>query len=149
MKIETRDLGVVEIKKEDIITFSQGIPGFINQKEFVILKLDKDSPFFILQSVSEPELAFITLNPWNIIKDYEFEIKEGTEKQLKIESQEEILALVIGTIREKLENMTVNLAAPLIINIKARLGKQVILENSKYPVRFKVFRQDKQVAGEC
>lgn len=138
MEILTRDFGKVNIDKDKIIEFPDGIPGFKDEKEFVLLPLDEDSLFVIMQSVNTPELAFITIEPRNIIKDYEFVISEKTEELLQIEGIEDIILLNIVNIKEKVEDMTINLAAPLVININKNLGKQIILDDSKYPVKYKL-----------
>ena len=138
MEIMTRDFGKVNIDENKIIQFPEGIPGFKEEDEFVLLPLDEDSLFVIMQSIKTPELAFITLEPRNIIKDYEFIISEKTENLLEIDSIRDIILLNIVTIKEKVENMTINLAAPLVININKNLGKQVILDDNKYPVKYKL-----------
>ncbi|HMA60800.1 MAG TPA: flagellar assembly protein FliW [Halanaerobiales bacterium] len=138
MEILTRDFGKVNIDEDKIIEFPDGLPGFKEEKEFVLLPLDEDSLFVIMQSVNTPELAFITIEPRNIIKDYEFVISEKTEELLQIEGIEDIILLNIVNIKDKLQDMTINLAAPLVININKNLGKQIILDDSKYPVKFKL-----------
>ncbi len=142
MEIMTRDFGKVEINQDDIITFPEGLPGFLEMKKFILLPLAEDSPFIIMQSVEESELAFITLEPGFVIGGYEFDIGEKTEKMLKLESIEDVMILNIVTIRDNdMENMTVNLAAPLVINHRKKLARQVILDNDKYPVRYKLYQQ--------
>ena len=138
MEILTRDFGKVNIDEDKIIEFPDGLPGFKEENEFVLLPLDEDSLFVIMQSVNTPELAFITIEPRNIIKDYEFVISEKTEELLQIEGIEDIILLNIVNIKDKLQDMTINLAAPLVININKNLGKQIILDDSKYPVKFKL-----------
>lgn len=138
MEIMTRDFGKVDIDEDKIIEFPEGIPGFKEEKEFVLLPLEKDSLFVIMQSVNNSDLAFITIEPKSIIKDYEFVISEKTEELLEITGIEDIILLNIVNIKEKLEDMTINLAAPLVININANLGKQVILDDNKYPVKYKL-----------
>ena len=134
----TRDFGKVDIDEDKIIELPEGLPGFKEEKEFVLLPLEKDSLFVIMQSVNNPDLAFITIEPKSIIKDYEFEISEKTETLLEISGIEDIILLNIVNIKEKLKDMTINLAAPLVININANLGKQVILDDTKYPVKYKL-----------
>jgi len=137
MEIMTRDFGMIKIDENKIINFPKGLPGFKKEKEFVLLPLDENSPFVIMQSINNSDIAFITLEPRNIIKDYEFVISENTEELLKIEGIEDIILLNIVNIKESIEDMTINLAAPLIININKNLGKQIILDNDKFPVKFK------------
>jgi flagellar assembly factor FliW len=144
MKIESRDFGEIEINKEDIIKFPQGLPGFLNKKEFVIIPLEQNSPFLILQSVTKAKLAFIVIDPADLVLDYKFEIKEKTEEKLKIDSRQDVGVLNIVTFKDSLQEMTANLAAPLVINFKEKLAKQVILDNEKYSVKYKVFAEEKK-----
>ena len=146
MEIETRDFGKIDVNEDDIIKFPEGIPGFLEEKKFVLLPVAEDSPFVILQSITTANLAFITIEPVDIIADYEFEISDKVEKLLKIEQIEDLLIFNIATIRDSIKNMTVNLAAPVVINIKKRLGKQIILDDEKYPVRAKLFTEKEKVA---
>lgn len=140
MEIETRDLGRVEIDESEIIKFPQGIPGFIDKYNYVLLNFDKDSPFVVLQSVDEVNLAFITINPWLIVNDYSLDLSDSILKLLDIKDKEDVTVLVLVTIRDSYENMTLNLSAPLVINVKTKLAKQFINEND-YPLRYKVFPQ--------
>jgi len=139
MEIMTRDFGEIEINEEDIIEFPQAVPGFPEDKEFVLFPIGEDSPFIVLQSVNTAELAFITIEPGNYLKGYEFEISDELAKKLKIEKNEDLLVLSIATIKGEIENMTINLAAPVIINLKEKLGKQVILDKEDYPVKYRLF----------
>ena len=139
MEIMTRDFGKIEINKNDIIEFPQAVPGFPAEKEFVLFPIGEDSPFIVLQSVNNSDLAFITIEPGNYLKGYEFEISDELANKLKIESNEDLLVISIATIKDEIENMTINLAAPVIINLKENLGKQVILDKEDYPVKYRLF----------
>lgn len=144
MELMTRDFGKIEIKEDDIIEFPQAIPGFPEEKEFVLFPLADDSPFIILQSVNNSDLAFITIEPGNFIEDYEFEVNDSVVDRLRIEDNEDILVLAIATIKDELENMTVNLAAPIVINLKEDLGKQVILDREDFSVKYHLFAGKKK-----
>ena len=139
MEINTRDFGKINIDEEGILHFPQGIPGFLDKKDYVLIEFAEDSVFVVLQSIEEEGLAFITIPPWNLVEDYEIDINKNTEKMLEIEGQEDIMLLVICTIKDKIENMTVNLAAPIIINHKKKLAKQIILDDTKYSTREPAF----------
>ncbi|MFN2364473.1 MAG: flagellar assembly protein FliW [Halarsenatibacteraceae bacterium] len=137
-EIETREFGEIEIKDEDVIEFPKGIPGFPDEDEFVLLPLNDESPFIIMQSVNEPGLAFVTIEPSTILDGYDFELADSTREMLKLESHEDVGVLLIATIKDNIEDMTVNLAAPVVFNINERLGRQVILDNDNYPVRYRL-----------
>lgn len=146
MEIESRDFGKIEIEKSDIILFKTGLPGFDDLKKFVLLPLAADSPFIIMQSIEDSETAFVTVEPGNLIDDYQFEISDKVEKKLKITGLEDLLILNIITLKKEMKESTVNLSAPVVINLKEKLARQVILDDSRYQVRFKIFAAQKEVA---
>ena len=146
MKITTRDFGEITIDQEDIVKFPGGIPGFQDKKEFALIPLTKNSPFTIMQSVNEPYLAFIILQAGLYLDNYQFKIDSKTSQKLKITKKEQVLTFNIATLGEKLTEMTVNLAAPLIINNQKKLGKQLILDQDKYAIQFPLFSPKKQLA---
>jgi len=143
----TRDFGQIKIEEDQIIYFENGLPGFESAKEFVLLPFADDSPFIIMQSLSNQELAFITVEPGNLIADYEFEISDQKEKELEIKSIEDILVLNIITLKDKLEEITANLSAPIIINLNKKLGGQIILDNHKFSVRYPIFAEQQKASS--
>jgi len=137
-EIETREFGQIEIKDDDIIEFPKGLPGFPEEDEFVLLPLNDQSPFIIMQSVNEPGLAFVTVEPSTILDGYDFELADSTQDMLQLESHEDVGVLLIATIKGDIDDITVNLAAPVVFNINERLGRQIILDDDNYPVKYRL-----------
>ncbi|ALC82496.1 MULTISPECIES: flagellar assembly protein FliW [Bacillus] len=135
MIIQTRYHGETAIHEEEILSFENGLPGFLNEKKFAILPLSEDSPFLVLQSVSTEELAFIVTSPFLFFKDYEFDLDEATTEMLELESTEDVEVIVLLTIEEPFEKTTANLKAPVIVNRKNKLAKQVILQDAAYQTK--------------
>lgn len=133
MKIETKYLGEVEINKEKIIRFSNGIPGFPNEKEFVLLDLSDNPVFQILQSVQTKYTAFFVINPFVFYKNYSFDLDDSILETLQINNDNEVIILSIVTLREPFQSSTINLKAPVVINSSKMLGKQYILNKEEYP----------------
>lgn len=131
MILHTKFEEIIEISEKDILYFEQGLPGFEDEKQFVLLPIE-GTPFSTLQSVSTKELAFFTTNPFLFFKNYDFELVESVQKQLKIKEESDVLVQVILTIQEPLEKSTSNLQAPVVINVKENLAKQVVLTDNKY-----------------
>lgn len=140
MELTTSRFGLITIQESDIYSFSKGIPGFENQTRFVILAPEADEPFAYLQSVLNGELVFVIADPFLFYSDYEFEIPDSTLAELKVEHTEQVLVRSIITIPGDLENATLNLVAPLIINVEARLGKQIVLGKSSYTTKQPLFK---------
>jgi flagellar assembly factor FliW len=146
MNLNTSRFGELEIESTDIIEFVHGIPGFEEYKQYVILELE-DSPFAYLQSVEKGELAFIVVEPFVFFPQYEFDIPEIALEELRIRSGQEVLIRSIVSAKDKLENATLNLVAPIVINSEQRLGKQVILTNTEYSTRHKVVSKEPDEKG--
>ncbi len=137
-EIETREFGTVEIEEDQIITFPRGLPGFDGARDFILLPLTEDSPFLILQSVEEPDLAFVTLEPASFAAEYEFEIGEKTQEMLNVDSDEQVGVVVIANLEGEDDSIYVNLSAPVVINVEENLARQVILDQDVYPLRYPI-----------
>ncbi|WP_333638029.1 flagellar assembly protein FliW [Tissierella praeacuta] len=149
MKIRTKNFGEVEIEKDKIIYFQEGIPAFEEEKEFVlILNEDKESPFHSLQSVNKEELSFVVVNPFEIFDDYDILLPDIAINKLKIEKEEDLNIYTIVVIPEDIKKMTTNLSGPIVINRKKMLGKQVILDDERYTTKHFIFNQDSEIGGE-
>ena len=141
MIINARSFGKIEIEKEDIITFPDGIPGFGSLKQYIIINNpDEENPFQWLQSVDDGDLAFVIINPFLIKPDYDIVIPQSAIDKLKIEDEKDVFLYTLVVVPEKLEDMTVNLSAPIVINGKERLARQIILEDKKYKTRHYIFK---------
>jgi flagellar assembly factor FliW len=138
MKLLTKYHGEIEINEKDIFHFEYGIPGFLDEKQFVLLPLE-DTPFVILQSVKTPALGFAMIEPFIYFIDYDFELDEHSVEQLQLSSGKEVAVYVILTVADPFENTTANLQAPIVLNYEKKLGKQVILTNTPYKTKHRLF----------
>jgi len=133
MKIKTRQFGEVDIDEEKIIIMPSGIPGFKDQKRYVVLQKEETIPFFLFQCVDDANLSFVVLDPVKILPEYTVEETDFKNSVDWIFEKEEISCFVIVTIPSGCpEKMTANLLAPLIINNKRKEGLQLILQTSTY-----------------
>lgn len=121
------------------IIFNKGIPGFDSLKKFILKDLEGNERFKVLESKNS-EIGFVTISPFEIYSDYEIKLDEETIKELKVDKPEEVLVLSIITLGKTLEDSTMNLQAPLVININNNLGKQYIMQNSKYKTKHPLIR---------
>lgn len=137
MQIQTKFLGEVDIQEEEIILFGDGIPGLEEYHQFVLISLGEEMPFSVLQSINEPQIGFIVADPFKIKKDYAFDLSDVEKEVLTITGPSDVLTQVIVTVKDPFEESTINLLAPIIINVNNRKGKQIILQdNSKFPIRY-------------
>lgn len=139
MNIETKFLGEVEINEEEIITFEFGLPGFPEMHKFVLLQLDSELPFAILQSIEKSEIGFVVAYPFIFKKDYVFDISDEDKVDLQLEKEEDLIAYAIVTLKDCIPESTLNLLAPVVINSMKRVGKQIVLQdNSTYPLKYPI-----------
>lgn len=142
MKLETKCHGIIEYNKDDVIEFKKGIPGFNNLKKFINFPIENNEVFSVLHSIENNEIGFIVTSPFSVINDYEINLDDNVINRLKIEKEKDVLVLNTVTLHSKLENITVNLCAPIVINIKTKLGEQIILNNGKYEIKHPLFKED-------
>lgn len=141
MKLNTRNFGEITFEEKDKIHFVDGLPGFEEEKEYVMLNNHdtKDPvPFMWLQSTKDKELAFVISIPFFLKKDYEVDIPDDVCKKLDIKEPSEAVVYSICKIKEKVEDMTVDFMSPLIINIKTKQGYQVVQYDSNYSSNEKI-----------
>ena len=137
MKYDTARFGPLEIQDEDVLFFPDALYGFDQEKKFALLPLDPniESPMEWLQSLRTRELAFILTDPFLFVPQYKMVLSDSEKDQLKIESTESVAVRVIVTIPRVHTEMTANLVAPLVINQKNRLAKQIVLTSAEYDTR--------------
>lgn len=133
MKVNSLFFGDLNIEEEEILVFTQGIPGFETLTKFTIIKPDDTLPIYYFQSLEEGAIAFLVTDPFLVLKDYDFELSSSTQEELKIEKIEDVAVRVVVTITSS--QMNVNLLAPIIINPNQRLAKQIILHESNYKIK--------------
>ncbi|TCP26031.1 flagellar assembly factor FliW [Scopulibacillus darangshiensis] len=145
MNIETKYFGGQEIEEKEIFEFTGGVPGFLDEKEFILQPLADDSPFQVLQSVNNTDIAFVIAPLFFFTKEFDFSIPEAVVEQLGIEAEEDIVVYAIVTIKDPFSQSTVNLRAPILLNVKTYRGKQLVLDQGNYDIRYPIFLE--QPAG--
>lgn len=139
MVIESTRLGSLQVDEQDIIRFPQGLPGFGEEKAFAFLPYGPESPFAFLQSVNRPELTFFIVEPFHFFTDYEFELGDDLAREIGLVADCPFQVFCIVTVPEKLEEMTANLLAPLVVNWRERSAVQAVLDKKGYTTRHRLF----------
>lgn len=153
MKANTRIFGEIEIQDDKIIRFDNGIIGFPDLKEFTLIfdseKEDKTSISW-LQSLNEPELAFPVMDPLTVYPDYNPSIEDELLKPLGELTPDNLFVLVTVTVPTDIQEIAVNLKAPIVINTDTKKANKLIVDND-LPVRYKIYdiiQSGKEKAGE-
>ncbi len=140
MKIQTYRFGELNIDETKIVKFKNGIPAFEAETEFVILPYEDDSPYYFMQSIKTPELAFILTIPFLFFPDYQIEIDDATVSELEIKNQENVTLYSILTIPNgSVRYMTANLLAPIVLNTENMHAKQIVMDKTNYKTKHRLF----------
>lgn len=154
MVAETKYFGQVDIEKDKVLEFPNGIIGFENLRKFAIIHdVDKgpDAGIRWLQSLEEPLLALPIVDPLSILPNYNPMIEDELLKPLDSPEEEDLLVLLALTVPADIKKITANMKAPFIINTKTKKGGQIIVENPDYEIKFNVYQSVqcmKEKAGE-
>lgn len=133
--INTKNFGEIEFEDRDKLYFEDGLLGFEDQKEYLLLNnydTEEPVPFMWLQSIKDPELTFVVSIPFLLKPNYEVNVEDDVCKQLEITSSENVGVYSICKIEDEVKNMTVNFQSPLIINALTKQGKQIVMYDSEY-----------------
>ncbi|MEA4969081.1 MAG: flagellar assembly protein FliW [Candidatus Pelethousia sp.] len=131
MIIETHRFGRVTINPDHIISFGEGLLGFEQLKRYAIILCEATEPIQWLQAVDDPTVSLPIINPFLIKPDYELDVDDAELHSIGTPSVEEILIVNAMVLPEKIREATVNLSAPVLINLRTKQGRQIVMEYSQ------------------
>jgi flagellar assembly factor FliW len=143
MEIVTSRFGTLNVDDERVITFSKGLLGFPDYTRYALIQTGEENYFFWLQSVDEPNLAFVVTDPSIFFKDYEVPIKDETQAEIELADLAHAQVFVICNKVD--EWLTGNLLGPIVVNATNRLAHQVVLTDKKWTTRQPLMRLQAQV----
>lgn len=126
--------GEVEYDPSNVISFPEGLIGLDQLHNFIVMPNKKEGPLFWIQSVDEPDFAFVVTDPTNFFFDYQVKADEGERKKLGIGAEDEYFVLTIVSISPEKE-ITLNLAGPILYSPKTNRAFQGILEDSRFDTK--------------
>jgi flagellar assembly factor FliW len=144
MRIQTSRFGLIELTNEDLIQFPEGILGFGQLRQFVLLDDPNDEIFAWLQSCEEPGIAFPVLEPELFADGYKPTLAKSDISALRLSEEGDHRMFCIVTIPKDPTQMTANLKAPVVINIKERVARQCVLQDNSLAIREPIFLQLQQ-----
>ena len=135
MEFSTTRFGKIMIDESRIITMKGGLLGFDHLKQYVLLTQNEKIPFWWFQSINDGATAFVVINSFMVHAGYEPIIADNDVRLLEISSSDDVLLLSVVTISSDPVKITANLRAPIVINVKQRLAKQIVLQDQDYPIQ--------------
>lgn len=144
MVVNTSRFGPVQISQEDVVRFPEGLLGFNDLENFVLLDDPNDEIFAWLQSCDEPSIAFPVLEPELFEERFSLRLSKTDLQALEEEQAEKLRSFCIITIPEDPAKMTANLKAPIVINVGRRIARQCVLQDNKLEIREPIFQKLQQ-----
>ena len=141
--LETKRWGTLDIDNNDILYFERGIPGFKGIFRFAIFESEEIQPFKWLISTENPDVGFVIVPPHLFYPNYNPKLYESDLDELKVEKSNNLALFVIVTLTSNPLNSTANLQGPLLINLTKRYGKQIVVVDEEYSIKYPILAASK------
>jgi len=105
--------------------FPRGIPGLESCRRFSIEAIEGNPIFVLLKAQEEPEAGMFLVDPLVFFPDYSVELMDWDRRELELEKADQMFTFTTVAVEEK--RLTTNLAAPIVINVAKKLGKQLVI----------------------
>jgi flagellar assembly factor FliW len=138
--IESSRFGTVEVASDIVLQFPQGMIGFPQHNEYVLVKQREDSVFMWLHSTTDPSLAFPVVLPWAFYWDYEVKLSDDDLEAISVSNASQISILCVVAVGTDVRKGTINMFSPIVINNDIKIAKQVINTADGYSTRDPLFR---------
>jgi flagellar assembly factor FliW len=143
MKFETSRFGSIEVADDKIIRFENGMPGFVDCTQFIVMDHDRETPLKWLQCVDRSEVAFLVVEPEQVLGSYEVEVPPSVLRIVQWDEHDDARDVAVFVILNVDDGeLTANLRAPVVVNVRKRLAFQMILEDLEIPVRHHIRPED-------
>ena len=139
--LRTKCFEDIEYSETSLYYFRCGLPGFEQEQEFLFLNRPDRYPLLFMQSTRTADLCFILMPVLAVDPHYRLALEEEALSELRLAPGctprlgEDILCAGIICARGSGEPPTVNLLAPIVVNLRERVGIQAIQTQSGYSHR--------------
>jgi flagellar assembly factor FliW len=137
MEIITKASGIKEVSEDKLLTIPEGLFGFEQFTKYAIVESEYE-PFLWLQSIEDPNLAFLIVDPFLICGDYETDIDDEMLKKIDITKPEDIIIMTIVTVPGDGSPITANFQGPLVINKSNKQCMQVVLNDNRWTTKVNI-----------
>jgi len=146
MKVRTTRFGEVEIDPSRLLVFPHGLLGFARFRTCARLQPDDRGVFYWLQSVEDPELAFVVTDPPAWVPEYSVPIRPGELTELGLDRAED--ATLFAIVNRRDGAITANLQGPIVLNAASRTGIQLVLSDRSWSTRHELVRMPGTAAAQ-
>jgi flagellar assembly factor FliW len=141
VKVKTTRFGELEVNQIDVVVFNDGLLGFDNLKKYFVVDPGDSTLILWLQSIEDERIAFPIIEPKIFKPDYIAKLLPADLNGLELDSLQNAKLYSILTIPANVQEMSANLKAPVVINSAKKVGKQIVLADSKLSVKHEMYRE--------
>ncbi len=127
--------GTCSYKESDVLDFPWGLPGFPSLRQWLPLTVESHPTYVWLQSLDDLAVAIPTCDPWMIFEQYDPKMPAYAFQSLEIREASDFATLCVVVVTPNAEEMTMNLLAPILINLRSHKARQIMLDGSVYSSR--------------
>ncbi|MEU0555182.1 flagellar assembly protein FliW [Dactylosporangium maewongense] len=131
-------MGQPETTTLPVIDFVAPMPGFPDDRRFVLVRLEDTGALYALTSVDSAGLRFLVVPPAQFFPDYAPEVDDDSLAALGVSDADGLLVLLVVTAGDGVQDATVNLMAPIVLDQQSRRAVQLVLTRSGLSVRQKL-----------
>jgi flagellar assembly factor FliW len=135
MRINTIRFGRIEVDAADVLHFPSGLPGLEDCREWALLADSENDALGWLQSVNRGDVALAVVSPRRFVPDYQVRIPRSELQPLALADMRQ--AQVVVVVGKTGTNLTLNLKAPIVINLETRTGRQVVA-SGELPMQYEL-----------
>jgi flagellar assembly factor FliW len=139
--VKTGRFGQLTVGDGELISIPQGLLGFPEYTKYCLVDPGDETLILWLQSLDNPNVAFALLEPKIFRPDYTARLSAAELRELKLDNINQSTVFSILTIPDDITQMTANLKAPLVINLKEQLAKQVVLQENEFSIKHLMFKE--------
>lgn len=135
IKLNSTRFGNLEVDDADVINFPVGIPGFEDKHKWILVG-EEENAIMWLHSADDGSLALPVTTPEAVRSDYSAKIpREALEQIGELDMKDVVMLIVVAIPPGRPWDMTANLRAPILVNMKNRTATQAIALNEDYDFR--------------
>ncbi|MCA9221816.1 MAG: flagellar assembly protein FliW [Planctomycetales bacterium] len=120
----TSRFGSVSIEADDILVFPNGLIGFEQHRHWVLLADSQNESVGWLQCLSNPQMAVPVVSPRRYVPEYQARVSQTQLEALQLADEDSLYVLCVLGKHEG--EFTMNLQAPVLVNLDRCLGCQVV-----------------------
>ena len=146
MKVNTTRFGELQVNKEDIFQLQEGLLGFEKLTKYFVVDPGDSTLILWLQSTEDAEVAFQIIEPKIFKPDYTAKLLPTDMNSVQMETLADAKIYSILTIPQDITEMSANLKAPIVINNKKKIAKQIVLQDSKLSVKYEMYKDNRVIS---